>query len=64
MKLTVEELKIKNERLSEKELDNVNGGYIVPFPILKEIGRWVVKKLNLQKTIPQQTIPQQVTTQQ
>ena len=59
MKLTVEELKIKNERLSEKELDNVNGGYIVPFPILKEIGRWVVKKLNLQKTVPQQVTTQQ-----
>ena len=59
MKLTVEELKIKNERLSDKELDNVNGGYIVPFPIFKEIGRWVVKKLNLQKTIPQHVTTQQ-----
>ncbi|MBR4641202.1 MAG: hypothetical protein IKO74_00595 [Selenomonadaceae bacterium] len=50
MKLTAEELKIKNEMLDEKDLDNVNGGYIgVPFPIIKEIGRWVVDKLNLKR---------------
>ena len=57
MKLTMEELKIKNETLSEKELDNVNGGYIIPFPIITEIGRWVVNKLNLKRT-PQRVIAQ------
>ena len=60
MKLTAEEMKIKGETLSEKELDNVNGGnIIVPFPIIKEIGRWVVNKLNLRKTMPQRVIAQQ-----
>lgn len=47
MKLMAEELRIKNETLSEKELDNVNGGYIVPFPIFTAIGKWIVDKLNL-----------------
>lgn len=37
MKLTMEELKIKNETLSEKELDNVNGGYIPLSRLLRKL---------------------------
>lgn len=60
MKLTAKELKFKNEMLGENELDNVSGGnIIVPFPIIKEIGRWVVDKLNLKKMVPQQVTTQQ-----
>ena len=60
MKLTAKELEIRNETLSEKELDKVNGGYILlPIPIFKEVGKWIVNKLNLRKPMPQKVIAQQ-----
>ena len=60
MKLTAQELKIKNEMLDEKELDNVNGTCVLlNIPLFKEVGRWFVNKFNLKKTVPQQVTIQQ-----
>ena len=60
MKLTAQELKIKNEMLDEKELDNVNGTCVLlNITLFKEVGRWFVNKFNLKKTVPQQVTIQQ-----